>query len=215
MDGIIEIILFVLLAALVFFLVLEVRNFFTNKKGKKPQVAASVLLEKINTICKLATVQGSFKEIVNYQDSKRFFKLIPFEKKAIVLVDAVAHVGFDLNKMQAHVEQEKRRIIIEYFPEPEVISIDTNIQYYDVQESGFNKFSTQNFTELNQLAKETIEEKIKESNLASLAQQQAMEALDLVEYLAQSMGWHLQMQFLQSTSQPKLLKTKLKKEKEL
>lgn len=214
MDGIIEVILFVLLAALVFFLALEVRKFFLGKKGKKPQVAASVLLEKINTICKLATVQGSFKEIVNYQDSKRFFKLIPFEKKAIVLVDAIAHVGFDLNKMQVHVEQGKKKIVIDHFPEPEVISIDTNIQYYDVQESGFNKFSTQNFTELNQLAKETIEGKIKESNLSSLAQQQAIEALDLVEYLAQSMGWHLQMQFLQAAPKSKPLETKLKKEKE-
>ncbi len=156
---------------------------------------------------------GSFKEIVNYQDSKRFLKLIPIEKKAIVLVDAIAHVGFDLNKMRTRVEQEKRRIIIENFPEPEIISIDTNIQYYDVQESGLNKFSTKNFTELNQLAKETISTKIAESNLSHLAQQQAMEALDLVEYLAQSMGWHLQMNFLSETStQPKPLKSKQKKE---
>lgn len=209
----IEIILTVLLVLLTVFLGIEIRNYLLNKHRKKPQVAASVLLEKINTICKLATVQGSFKEIVNYQDSKRFFKLIPFEKKAIVLVDAVAHIGFDLNKMQLHVEQEKRRIIIDHFPEAEVVSIDTNIQYYDVQESGFNKFSTQNFTELNQLAKETIGEKIEESNLASLARQQAMEALDLVEYLAQSMGWHLQMKFLQEKPQPKTLKHKLKKQK--
>ncbi len=210
----IETILFIIVGILLVFLILEIRNVYLNKKkARKPQVAASVLLEKINTICKLATVQGSFKEIVNYQDSKRFLKLIPIEKKAIILVDAIAHVGFDLNKMRTRVEQEKRRIIIENFPEPEIISIDTNIQYYDVQESGLNKFSTQNFTELNQLAKETISTKIAESNLSHLAQQQAMEALDLVEYLAQSMGWHLQMHFLSETStQPKPLKSKQKKE---
>lgn len=202
----IEIILIALLILLLVFLGLEIRDYIWNRKGKKPKVAASVLLEKINTICKLATVQGSFKEIVNYQDSKKFFKMIPFQKKAIVLVDAIAHVGFDLNKMQLRVEEEKKRIVIETFPEPEVISIDTNIQYYDVQESGFNKFSTQNFTELNQLAKETIGEKIEESNLASLASQQAIEALDLVEYLAQSMGWHLQMKFLQQKAETKSLK---------
>lgn len=208
----IEILLLVLLILLVVFLRLELWNFFVKKKGRQPKVAASVLLEKINTICKLATVQGSFKEIVNYHDSKRFFKLIPFEKKAIVLVDAIAHVGFDLNKMQLHVEKEKRRIIIEHFPEAEVISIDTNIQYYDVQQTGFNKFSTQNYTELNQLAKETIGQKIEESNLASLARQQAIEALDLVEYLAQSMGWHLQMKFLEEKRQPKLVGKQHKKE---
>lgn len=205
----IETILILLLVLLLVVLGIEVRNYFLGKKSSKPKVAASVLLEKINTICKLATVQGSFKEIVNYQDSKRFFKLFPFEKKAIVLVDAIAHVGFDLNKMEIRVEQEKRRIYIEHFPEPEVISIDTNIQYYDVQETGFNKFSTQTYTELNQLAKETIIEKIDESNLASLARQQAIEALDLVEYLAQSMGWNLQMKFLQDTQQ----KNSLKKQK--
>lgn len=211
----IETILILLLVLLLVVLGIEVRNYFINKKSSKPKVAASVLLEKINTICKLATVQGSFKEIVNYQDSKRFFKLFPFEKKAIVLVDAIAHVGFDLNKMEIRVEQEKRRIYIEQFPEPEVISIDTNIQYYDVQETGFNKFSTQTYTELNQLAKETIIEKIDESNLASLARQQAIEALDLVEYLAQSMGWNLQMKFLQDTQQKNSLKkTKIERKEE-
>lgn len=207
----IETILIILLILLVVFLGLEIRNYFFAEKRRKPKVAASVLLEKINTICKLATVQGTFKEIVNYQDSKSFLKMIPFEKKAIVLVDAIAHVGFDLNKIELRVEQEKRRIIIERFPEPEVISIDTNIQYYDVKQSGFNKFSTKNYTELNQLAKETISEKIEESNLSVLANQQALEALDLVEYLAQSMGWHLQMNFLQEKNPTKQNKTKLEK----
>lgn len=202
-----EIILILILIALFVFLGIEIRGYFT-KKAEKPKVAATVLLEKINTICKLATVQGGFKEIVNYHDSKSILRLFPFEKKAIVLVDAVAHVGFDLNKMQLHVEQEKRRIVIDTFPEPEIISIDTNIQYYDVKESEFNKFSTQNFTELNQLAKETITEKIKESNLATSATTQAMEALDLVEYLAQSMGWHLQMNFLKNTTLSKKIEQK-------
>ncbi|PVX51748.1 uncharacterized protein DUF4230 [Balneicella halophila] len=212
MDSMIEIILITLIVLLFVFLGIEIRNYFFNKRNQKPKVAASVLLEKINTICKLATVQGTFKEIVNYQDSKRFFKMIPFEKKALVLVDAIALVGFDLNKMDVRVEEEKRRIIIENFPDPEVISIDTNIQYYDVQETGFNKFSTRNFTELNQLAKETISEKIEESNLATLANKQAIEALDLVEYLAQSMGWHLQMKFLQESKPVKKIAKKTNKE---
>lgn len=211
----VEIILLILLVLLVVFLVLEIRNVVLNRKGKKPQVAASVLLEKINTICKLATVQGSFKEIVNYQDSKKFLKLIPIEKKAIVLVDAVAHIGFDMHKIEVSVEQEKRRIIIEKFPDPEVISVDTNIEYYDVQESGLNKFSTQNYTELNKLAKETITEKISESNLSLLAQQQAIEALDLVEYLAQSMGWHLQLKAFEAPLKPKPLQYKKEKNEEL
>ncbi len=206
-----EILLLALLGLLVVLLGLEMRNLYLNRKKRKPEIAASVLLEKINTICKLATVQGSFQEIVNYQDSKRFLKMIPFEKKAIVLVDAVALVGFDLNKMKARVEEEKRRIIIDDFPTPEIISIDTNIKYYDVQESGFNKFSTQSFTELNQLAKDTISEKIEESDLAVLAQKQAIEALDLVEYLAQSMGWHLEMKFLQAPVKKQPLHYKEKK----
>lgn len=202
-----EVILILILIALFVFLGIEIRNYFI-KKTEKPKVAATVLLEKINTICKLATVQGGFKEIVNYHDSKNILRLFPFEKKAIVLVDAVAHVGFDLNKMLLHVEQEKKRIVIDTFPEPEIISIDTNIEYYDVKESEFNKFSTQNFTELNQLAKETITEKIKESSLSMSATKQAMEALDLVEYLAQSMGWHLQMNFLKNTTLSKQIEEK-------
>lgn len=202
-----EVILIIVLAILIVLLVLEVRNYFF-RKNQQPAVAASVLLEKITTICKLATVQGAFKEIVNYQDSKKVLKLFPTEKKAIILVDALAHVGFDLNKMKLKVEQEKKRITIEEFPDPEIISIDTNIQYYDVKETGLNKFSTQNYTELNQLARETITAKIAQSNLFSAAQQQVVEALDLVVYLAQSMGWHFQMNNLPMPEQQKKLDKK-------
>ncbi len=155
------------------------------------------------------------RKTFNHLYKKKLMNLTKQEKKAIVLVDAVAHIGFDMHKIEVSVEQEKRRIIIEKFPDPEVISVDTNIQYYDVQESGLNKFSTQNYTELNKLAKETITEKISESNLSLLAQQQAIEALDLVEYLAQSMGWHLQLKAFEASLKPKPLQYKKEKNEEL
>lgn len=50
-------------------------------------------------MCKFITVEGDFAEIYHYEDVKeRFLKLVSSTKKALVIIDAKAHVGFDLSK---------------------------------------------------------------------------------------------------------------------
>lgn len=58
-----------------------------------------LLLDKVRRVCKFITVEGDFAEIYHYEDVKeKFLKLISSKKKALVVINAKAHVGFDFSK---------------------------------------------------------------------------------------------------------------------
>jgi hypothetical protein len=91
-----------------------------------------LLLDKIKKVCKFITVEGDFAEIYHYEDVKeRFLKLINSRKKALVIINAKAHVGFNFSKVNLHANRNAKTIVLKDFPQPEVLSIETDLNYYD------------------------------------------------------------------------------------
>ena len=86
---------------------------------------------------------------------------------------------------------ENKVIEISHFPDPEILSIDHDIDYYDVQEGTFNSFSPEDYTKLNQSAKDFILKKAEESDLYTAAEKQGQELLETIRFLAESAGWTL------------------------
>ena len=162
---------------------------------KKKQLTRSqsvLLLEKIKRVYKFITVEGDFAEIYQYEDVKqRFLKLLSSKKKAMIVINAKAYVGFDLSKIEMKADKDRKRIILQSFPNPQVLSIETNLNYYDKRDGYFNKFDASDLTELQQEAKLHIEEKIPESGLYDLAQKEALEAISLIESMVETIGWKL------------------------
>ena len=73
--------------------------FFKGRQTKQNiQIQSLVLLERIKSVCKCISIEGNFTEIYNYQDvQQKFLNLVSSQKKALVIVNATAHVGFDQN----------------------------------------------------------------------------------------------------------------------
>ncbi|WP_299097295.1 DUF4230 domain-containing protein [uncultured Winogradskyella sp.] len=162
------------------------------KIKKKTSEQSIVLLDKIKRVCKFITVEGDFAEIYHYEDVKeKFLKLISSKKKALVVINAKAHVGFDLSKVQMHSDLKSKTVVLSHFPQPEVLSIESDINYYDKQDGMFNKFEASDLTELHTKAKEHIMDKIPESGLYNVAKLEALEAIQLIENLVQTIGWTL------------------------
>ncbi|NJX15860.1 DUF4230 domain-containing protein [Tamlana crocina] len=165
------------------------------KSVKKKQLAhaqSTILLDKIKRVCKFITVEGDFAEIYHYEDVKqRFLKLVSSRKKALVVINAKAHVGYDLSKIELKADTEKKKILLEHFPQPEVLSIETNLNYYDKSEGYFNRFEATDLTGLHNDAKIHIEEKIPESGLLQVAQQEVLETISLIETIVETIGWKL------------------------
>jgi hypothetical protein len=151
-----------------------------------------LLLDKVKRVCKFITVEGDFAEIYHYEDVKeKFLKLISSKKKALVVINAKAHVGFDLNKVRMTSNIKEKTVVLSHFPQPEVLSIESDINYYDKSDGMFNKFDASDLTELHTQAKEHIREKVPESGLYNIARLEAFEAIQLIENLVETIGWRL------------------------
>jgi hypothetical protein len=170
-------------------IVLMYRNWFSKHKTEEQSV---VLLEKIRNVSKMVTVEGDFSEIMHFEDVKDvFLTLVTSKKKAIVMANAKVLIGFDMKKIKLQSNNENKILVLEYFPEPEVLSIETDIQYYDVNHGYFNKFSANDLSELNKKVKQNIEDKIPDSELLFTAKNKALETIRMIEQMVSTFGWHL------------------------
>ncbi|WP_298551632.1 DUF4230 domain-containing protein [uncultured Algibacter sp.] len=200
-----EIFLAVIIAILVTLGVVTVLKSIKKKQLVNSQ--STILLDKIKKVCKFITVEGDFAEIYHYEDVKeRFLKLISSKKKALVVINAKAHLGYDLSKIELQADTDKKKIILNHFPQPEVLSIETNLNYYDKSDGLFNKFEASDLTSLHNDAKQHIQEKIPESGLIQVAQKEALETILLIETIVETIGWKLDYSALEiGTSETKKL----------
>lgn len=161
-----------------------------NRRKTVVKQEAQILLESTKRICKLATVEGEYSEIFQHSNkTSYFFDLFTSEKKALVVIKARAILGFDLSKMILELNEEKRSMHIQSFPEPEIIALETDCQYYDVRNGSFNKFSPEDLTQIQKEAKQFIKDKIHSGHLPKMALEQAGEAIGLIEHTAGKIGW--------------------------
>ncbi|WP_431133757.1 DUF4230 domain-containing protein [Psychroserpens mesophilus] len=180
-----------------------VKQFRIQKRTNSQSV---ILLDKIKKVCKFITVEGDFAEIYHYEDVKeRFLKLVVSRKKALVVINAKAHVGFDLSKIQLESDTKTKTVKLFHFPQPEVLSIETDLNYYDKKDGMFNKFEASNLTELHNEAKNHIMNKVPESGLYEIAKKEALESVLLIESIVETIGWKLDYSALKIEGEQKKL----------
>ena len=126
-------------------------RYFAPKSA--PVESASILLEKIRSVVKLTTVEGEFSEIYNYNEYSGYFSWF-WDKKALVRVHATVAVGYDLGHLRIEADSSARVVRIGPLPEPQILSIDHTLDYYDVSTGVFTNFSPQDYTRMNQKAKD-------------------------------------------------------------
>ena len=87
---------------------------FANFRKKNVAENQSItLLDKIRRVAKLITVEGEFAEIYHHEDTRdKFLGLISSKKKAIVIINAKTHIGFDFRKIKMDSDTENKKIII-------------------------------------------------------------------------------------------------------
>ena len=172
-------------------------NNFGGGSRQKPQPTkeASVLIDRIEKVFKVVMAEGYFTEIYNYQHDLDIWHLFKDKKKALIIAKAKVLVGFDFSKVRWRVEGESRQLVVEYFPAPEILSMDTEYKFYDIESGWINRFKTDDLTNILSEAKEVMNEKAMESDLPRIANNQ----IQLMMYqLAASMNWKVQMELSES-----------------
>ena len=172
--------------------------------GNKDQKAArtiqnsTILLERIEKVFKVVMAEGYFTEIFDYQDDKKLLYVFKNSKKALIIAKAKVLVGFDFGKMRFHLDDQTQKMIIEYFPEPEVLSIDTDYKFYDIGNGILNRFNPEDYTNLLTEAKNAMNEKALTGDLPRIANNQVQL---MIYQLAASMNWQIDMQLPEGNRQ--------------
>ncbi len=177
--------------------------------GKKEKVNAQsvILMEKIRSVCKFITVEGDFSEIFYYENVKdKWLNLLLGKKKALVLIEAKAHIGFDLTKVKMNADTKNRTIILTNFPQPELLTVETDFKYYNKQEGWANPFTASDLTDITQEAKKHIVDKIPETGLFNEASKQALETIQLMEKLVETINWKLDYSAIYAAEEKRKLK---------
>lgn len=153
---------------------------------------STILLEKVKTVTKLITVEGYFSEIYDYKDYYHY-DWSPFRKKALLRVKAKVSIGYDLENMKFEALPDQKILRISQMPDPSILSIDHDVDYYDLQQGTFNSFTPKDYTKLNKNAKEYIEAKALESDLMKTAESQVNTTLKVIQFMVEEAGWELEI----------------------
>ena len=167
------------------------RSIYRQRENTRAKEEATVLLERIERVSKLITVEGYFSEIYDYKNYWQY-DWSPFTKKALLRVKAKVSVGYDLSRLKVETLPEKKVVRIRQLPDPQILSIDHDLDYYDITEGIFNAFTETDYNTINRNAKKMIETQALQSDLMLMAEQQAGEALDMMRILVESAGWSLE-----------------------
>lgn len=174
----------------VFVLGFLIAKFVYEKKSfSNTREEIQIISNGVKNLSKLVVSEGSFAEVYSFSDSKKYFyDYIQFNKKAVLSVNAKVEIGYDLSKLDIQLDSITKEIIINKIPKEEVV-ISPNIKYFDLQESQFNSFSSDELNKLNTKAIKQIKETANISDLQQKAKIRLFEELSKIYQLSKIYGW--------------------------
>ncbi|QOD60119.1 DUF4230 domain-containing protein [Polaribacter haliotis] len=164
---------------------------YEPKVENHKQEEIKVVVHSIKNMSKLVVSSGTFSEVYNYSDSKKYFyNYLSFDKKAIVTVNAKVEVGYDLSKLEIQIDSIGKKIFINNIPKEEIV-ISPDVKYFDLQQSSFNTFSKRELNKINQKSIEKIKETIEVTNLKKDAKARLLEELSKIYQLSAIYNWEV------------------------
>jgi hypothetical protein len=186
-------------------------RYFESKQEQRDQLeeSTSLIQKQIKNVGKLVVTEGSFSQVYSFKDSKRFYlDVFLARKKALIVVNAEVTIAYDLSKLRTEVNPETKTVTITYIPDEE-ISINPNIQYYDVTQDYLNQFEAADYNKIQKRINKSLMEKMEKSSLKSNAKNRLVSELQKIYILTNSMGWTLEYDGNQIKSSDELESIKL------
>ncbi len=139
----------------------------------------------------MVVVEGEFADIL---DRKEYYgwDLPGLRKRALLKVTGKVSVGYNLENLRIDIDSTNRVLRIVNLPEPAILSIDTDVTYYDIENSVFNSFTPKELSQLQAAAKDTIRANALRSEMMQTARQQAAEMFGFITQIATESGWKVE-----------------------
>lgn len=153
------------------YLIWQVRKL--AKKNQSTSIETShTIVESMKKVFKIVCAEGYISEVYNYRDSKKLLAFIPAYKSALVIVKAKVLVGYNIEKCQWEIDEETQKIKLIHIPEPEILSMESDYNYYSLDDEIFYKFSNEDFRKIQDNAKKQIQNAALQSDLPRIAKEQ-------------------------------------------
>jgi hypothetical protein len=165
---------------------------FKKENDSDIQYNTNLIQQQILNVGKLVVTEGHFSEVITYKNQQKYLMdMISFEKKALIVVNANVTVAYDLHQMKYDIDEKNKTITILNIPKEE-ITINPDIQFYDVEQSKLNPFTGDDYNKINKSVKANLAKKIENSTLKTNAQNRLISELSKILIMTNSMGWKLQ-----------------------
>ncbi len=151
---------------------------------------SDLVIENIERIWKLSTVEADVSELYKFKDYQ-YYDFSPFRKEALVRVNAKVAAGFDFDQIDISIDEDAHHITFDGFPDPEILSVDHTLEYYDIKQGTFNSFSPEELSALQQRAKDSIQSSAVDRHILSAAAESKEEIIDLMTLATRGMGWEI------------------------
>jgi hypothetical protein len=174
-----------LLGVIIMFLVSKWKNAGKQKVVKE---SSHTVVESIRKVFKIVLVEGFFNELYNFEETKKLLGFIPSTKKALVIIQAKVMIGFDFQKCAWETDENAQKIRLISFPEPEILSIESDYKYYNFDEGLFNLLGRDDLTRIQADGKKQVEAAAIKSDLPKIAREQMRMMLTEV---VQSKNWQI------------------------
>ena len=166
-----------------------------SKATVQTSTEVNVLYEEIKTVCKLVAVEGTYSERFDSLNEKSVPILYPLpykyklSKEATIFVTGRLMVGYDMSKMEIKMDSASKTVRLSKVPSPEVLAIDHDVKYENIEESWFNSFTADDFTALNKSAKEAVRKRGVSDDLIYRAEKEGNQMIQIINLLAENAGW--------------------------
>ncbi len=189
----------------ILFLLTFLAGFFVHLSMNNKTVVTSakdvnILYEEIKTVCKLVAVEATYGERFDSLSEKAIPILYPLPykykltKEATIFVSGKMMVGYDMSKMAIKMDSLNKTVTLTDVPAPEILAIDHDIKYENIDESWFNSFSPDDFTALNKSAKEAVRKRGVSDEIIERARKEGNQMIEIIELLAQNAGWTVKVE---------------------
>ncbi|KXN98605.1 hypothetical protein LS48_11030 [Aequorivita aquimaris] len=201
----------ILLGIVIAFVIVFGLRYCENKKENREILEANTALiqKELKNVGKLIVTEGSYAQVFTYNDSKDLmYGLFDARKKALIVVNAKATIAYDLSEVKTDIDETTKTVTITNIPEPE-LSINPNIQYYDVTQDYLNQFTASDYNKIKSRVEKSLKKKIEASELRTNAENRLISELQKIYILTNSMGWTLKYNSKVVENEAELQKLKL------
>lgn len=175
------------------------RTWMPGQGSASPEEESQILVEKIQQVSKLVTIEGHFIEYYTYENRPSFYNshywiTDQFKKRVELRVRAKVLVGYDLHQLRVDAFPEEKRIVISNLPEPEILAVDHEVDFFDKEATVFWPLSNEDYLRVSKGAEEQIRKAALKSDLIRKAKEEGNELFDIMAFMVTSTGWSLEIE---------------------